>query len=452
MRTRIRMRTRYHWIYLRENSPNLSLSQLFRHLMIGQIFATLLLRGFMEHLGSSCIVRGRGKNKRIWTYFEDEELIKALFEIALDPSWKSEGGFKNGYCQVLENVLAKKLPSSGLTAVPTKFGTIEVMLTKSGFSWDDNRKMIQCEKQQYDDHCRKNNEAKGLYGVAFPHYDTLAAIYGKDIATREGAEGLGEAVANMEKEIVQDIQDEEDKEDEERVSRETPRRSIDLAAPRRSIDSAAPRRSIDSAAPRRSIDSTASSSKKRKKNSNKLKNTLSSDPFMDVFANVQGDPTDVTKHVGAMVASMQREAEIQEKAMAEEDPLQKIQNEAILECQKLGLTGTEVVNAAAAFVKVPAQMSMLIALPESLRREARQRPLGEGSPKGGRATEGCGSRPPALSLLQSGFIKLLVRSTFSDALQGKEASKEGETLILVVLDIWRKRVKTSRDLDRRGNG
>nr|BAC05654.1 OJ1005_B10.23 [Oryza sativa Japonica Group] len=234
------------------------------------------------------------------------------------------------------------------------------MLTKSGFSWDDNRKMIQCEKQQNDDHCRKNNEAKGLYGVAFPHYDTLAAIYGKHIATGEGAEGLGEAVANMEKEIVQDIQDEEDEEDEERVSREMPRRSI---------DSAAARRSIDSATPRQSIDSTASSSKKRKKDSNKLKNTLSSDPFMDVFANVQGDLRDVTKHVGAMVASMQREAEIQEKAMAEEDPLQKIQNEAILECQKLGLTGTEVVNAAAAFVKVPAQMSMLLALPESLRRE-----------------------------------------------------------------------------------
>nr|XP_015624407.2 uncharacterized protein LOC107277073 [Oryza sativa Japonica Group] len=304
----------------------------------------------MEHLGSSSIVRGRGNNKRIWTYFEDEELIKALFEIALDPSWKSEGGFKNGYCQVLENVLAKKLPNSGLTAVPhiesrvrhfrTKFGAIEVMLTKSGFSWDDNRKMIQCEKQQYDDHCRKNNEAKGLYGVAFPHYDTLAAIYGKDIATGEGAEGFGEAVANMEKEIVRDIQDEEDEEDEERVS-----------------------------TPRRSIDSTASSSKKRKKDSNKLKHTLSSDPFMDVFANVQGDLRDVTKHVGAMVASMQHEAEIQEKAMVEEDPLQKIQNEAILECQKLGLTGTEVVNDAAAFVKVPAQMSMLLALPESLRRE-----------------------------------------------------------------------------------
>nr|QWW20796.1 hypothetical protein Xa7_IRBB7.3 [Oryza sativa Indica Group] len=217
--------------------------------------------GVMEHLGSSSIVRGRGKNKRIWTYFEDEELIKQLFEIALDPSWKSEGGFKNGYCQVLENVLAKKLPSSGLTAVP---------------------------------HIESRH----------------SLIYGKDIATGEGAEGLGEAVANMEKEIVQDIQDEEDEEDEERVSRETPRRSIDSAAARRSIDSAAARRSIDSATPRRSIDSTASRSKKRKKDSNKLKNTLSSDPFMDVFANVQGDLRDVTKHVGAMVASMQREAEM----------------------------------------------------------------------------------------------------------------------------------------------
>ncbi|KAF0916334.1 hypothetical protein E2562_005933, partial [Oryza meyeriana var. granulata] len=72
----------------------------------------------MELPGSLCIVLGRGKNKRIWTYIEDEELIKALFELSLDPSWKSEGGFKNGYCQVLESVLAKKLPGCGLTAVP----------------------------------------------------------------------------------------------------------------------------------------------------------------------------------------------------------------------------------------------------------------------------------------------------------------------------------------------
>uniref|UniRef100_A0A0E0C8E1 Uncharacterized protein n=1 Tax=Oryza meridionalis TaxID=40149 RepID=A0A0E0C8E1_9ORYZ len=90
---------------------------------------------------------------------------------------------------------------------------------------------------------------------------------------------------------------------------------------------------------------------------------------------------------------------------------------------------------------------------------ALQRPLRGGSPKEGRATEGCDQRPPALSLLQSGFIKLLVRSTLSNALQGKKALKEGQTLILAVLDISRKKVnisrkkvKMSRELDRRGNG
>ncbi|ONM33440.1 hypothetical protein ZEAMMB73_Zm00001d041649 [Zea mays] len=98
----------------------------------------------MNQLESSSVTRGRGKNKRIWTYYEDEELIKALYEISLDPKWKSEGGFKNGYCSVLENELKARLPGCGLSAIPhiesrvrhfrTKYGSIEVMLAKSGFN------------------------------------------------------------------------------------------------------------------------------------------------------------------------------------------------------------------------------------------------------------------------------------------------------------------------------
>ncbi|OEL15465.1 hypothetical protein BAE44_0023513 [Dichanthelium oligosanthes] len=79
--------------------------------------------------------------------------------------------FKSGYCYVLEGVLAAKLPGCGLTAV---------LLVES----------------------RDNPDAKGLYGISFSYFDTLAAIYGKDIATGEGAEGLSEAVSNMEKEIA----------------------------------------------------------------------------------------------------------------------------------------------------------------------------------------------------------------------------------------------------------
>lgn len=94
----------------------------------------------MNQSESSSSARGRGKSKRIWTYYE----------LPLDPKWKSEGGFKNGYCSVLKNALTTKLPGSGLTAIPhiesrvrhlrTKYGAIEVMLAKSGFNWDDNRK------------------------------------------------------------------------------------------------------------------------------------------------------------------------------------------------------------------------------------------------------------------------------------------------------------------------
>ncbi|KAF0918169.1 hypothetical protein E2562_023108 [Oryza meyeriana var. granulata] len=133
----------------RDGPSSLSSQQLAGHTYFDSL-GSYLDPLVMEHLGSSSIVRGRGKNKRIWTYFEDEELIK------------------------------------------------------------------------------------GLYDVAFPHYDTLAAIYGRDIATGEGAEGLGEVVTNMEKEIV--LQDVEDEEDEESMSRETPRRSFDSTAPRWSFD------------------------------------------------------------------------------------------------------------------------------------------------------------------------------------------------------------------------
>ncbi|KAG8077202.1 hypothetical protein GUJ93_ZPchr0007g3340 [Zizania palustris] len=187
----------------------------------------------------------------------------------------------------------------------------------------------------------KNHEAKGLYGIAFPYYDTLAAIYGRDIATGEGAEGVAEAVSNMEKEIaLEDVRDQDDV--EERACIETPRRSV---------------------------DSTSSCSKKRKKDNVKLKDSSSGDRFLDMFVDVQGELKSVCKHVGTMAESMMCEAEAQEKIVSEEDTQQKLQNRAILELQKLGFTGTEVVNAALVFVKMPDQMRMLLALPDSLRRE-----------------------------------------------------------------------------------
>lgn len=167
--------------------------------------------------------------------------------MSLDPKWRSDGSFKNGYMLELEVRLAEKLPDARISALPhidsrlryfkTKYSALEQMLSKSGFTWDETKKMLQCEKQQYEDHCKSHPDAKGLYGVQFPYYDVLSAIYSKDIATGEGAEDITDATINLEQELAAGNGNVEE-EEEDRTSRETPRRSI---------------------------DSTSSSSKKRKK-------------------------------------------------------------------------------------------------------------------------------------------------------------------------------------------
>jgi SOS response regulatory protein OraA/RecX len=86
-----------------------------------------------------------------------------LVDVSLDPKWRSDGSFKNGYTSVLEARLAEKLLDAKISAAPyiesrlryfkTKYSTLEQMLNKSGFTWDPTKKMLQCKKQQYETHC-----------------------------------------------------------------------------------------------------------------------------------------------------------------------------------------------------------------------------------------------------------------------------------------------------------
>ena len=168
-----------------------------------------------------------------------------------------------------------------------------------------------------------------MYGIAFPHFDTLAAIYGKDIVTGEGAEGLVDAVTNMEKEITLEANDDQEVEDD-RMSRETP-----------------PRWTSD----RNSVDSTSSSSKRRKRTKgNEV--SKSSDLFLDMASDLRGDLKNATASFGKMAEAMERQAKAEEEAR-HEDPMEAVQKKFIDECTRLGFVGSELLKAAAVFVKVP---------------------------------------------------------------------------------------------------
>uniref|UniRef100_A0A803N8N9 Myb/SANT-like domain-containing protein n=1 Tax=Chenopodium quinoa TaxID=63459 RepID=A0A803N8N9_CHEQI len=112
----------------------------------------------------------------------------------------------------LEEMIKSVLPNCGLKANPhiesrikhwtEKYSAMAEMLSTSGFGWDSDKKMLQVEKTVFDEWAKAHKKAKGLDGVLFPHYETLAEIYAKDKATGEVSESFVGAIDNMNVEIA----------------------------------------------------------------------------------------------------------------------------------------------------------------------------------------------------------------------------------------------------------
>ncbi|XP_021756862.1 uncharacterized protein LOC110721936 [Chenopodium quinoa] len=156
---------------------------------------------------SSASGGGRGRNKRFWTAEEDRVLVSALSDLAVDPHWRCDNGFRRGYMVRLEEVIGHALSGCGLKASPhidsrlktlvAKFRAISQMLNTSGFVWDDERKMVYVERVVYDEYCKSHPNCKNLYGVSFLHFQELQNIYGKDYATGKPSEGYVEAINHL---------------------------------------------------------------------------------------------------------------------------------------------------------------------------------------------------------------------------------------------------------------
>ncbi|KAL3506912.1 hypothetical protein ACH5RR_032294 [Cinchona calisaya] len=137
-------------------------------------------------------------------------LIEALQEMACDPLWKPDGGFKNGYMVELHKMVAHKIPDftkqvdphidSKLKWLKSRYHAITEMVKQSSCEWDNVEKIIKCERQWYDSWAKRHKEARGLWNMKFTYLDELELVYGKDRANGEAVEDYEDAVNNLEAE------------------------------------------------------------------------------------------------------------------------------------------------------------------------------------------------------------------------------------------------------------
>ncbi|KAL3533009.1 hypothetical protein ACH5RR_006530 [Cinchona calisaya] len=126
---------------------------------------------------------GRGKNKCFWADNEVKVLIEALQEMACDPLWKTDGGFKNGYMVELHKMVAHKIPDFTKQVDPH---------IDSKLKWLKSRYHAITEM--------RHKEARGLWNMKFPYLDELELVYGKGKANGEAVEDYEDAVNNLEAE------------------------------------------------------------------------------------------------------------------------------------------------------------------------------------------------------------------------------------------------------------
>jgi hypothetical protein len=105
-----------------------------------------------------------------------------------------------------------------------------------------------------------------------------------------------------------------------------------------------------------------------------VQNVSTTTSAMERFKDAHDHFQSITQSGGMAAAVIECHTDLQER-LSPEVPQQNARVRAIAEMQKLGFTGSEVVNAATVFTKEPNQMGMFLALPEIYRREYIQRML-----------------------------------------------------------------------------
>ncbi|KAL0349479.1 UNVERIFIED_CONTAM: hypothetical protein Sradi_4097100 [Sesamum radiatum] len=81
------------------------------------------------------------------------------------------------------------------------YGVVSDVQTKqSGFTWDDERKMIVVTSDEWSSwsaYVESHPDAKGMQNKMIEHWDDIVSLCGKDRATGQGAENIEEGLEAM---------------------------------------------------------------------------------------------------------------------------------------------------------------------------------------------------------------------------------------------------------------
>lgn len=115
-------------------------------------------------------------SKHQWNPTEDDKLVASLYELYTMGTRKCDTGFKVGHLVQLEKMMLAKLPRCGLKACPhiefrvktlkkQTMAIAKMFTIGSGFAWNDQNKMVTCEKDVFDLWVKVN-----IYICCFIHY------------------------------------------------------------------------------------------------------------------------------------------------------------------------------------------------------------------------------------------------------------------------------------------
>ncbi|XP_062099954.1 uncharacterized protein LOC133805819 [Humulus lupulus] len=115
---------------------------------------------------------------------------------------------KQWICEKISHCGLKAQPhiDSCIKILKKQFHEISEMLgpSTSGFGLNEELKCVVYEKNVFDEWIKSHPNAKDLRNRAFPHYEDLVNVFGKDRANGQGAMGFSEIVGKFDKEVDND--------------------------------------------------------------------------------------------------------------------------------------------------------------------------------------------------------------------------------------------------------